>query len=116
MYIDMSYRTDTKALVLSILADKPNHGYGISRCLRERSGELLKLGEGQLYPILHTLEEQEWIVGEWEMQDGDPPKRVYSITPKGRKELEARAKTWRAFADAVAQVLPSKPVIGGSDA
>lgn len=112
----MSFRTDTKALVLAILAESPNHGYGISRAIKERSSEVLKLGEGQLYPVLHALEESGWVVAEWEMQDGDPPKRVYRITPAGQAELESRAKTWQVFAEAVAQVLPRTPTAGGADA
>ncbi|AIE84709.1 Transcriptional regulator, PadR family [Fimbriimonas ginsengisoli Gsoil 348] len=95
--------------MLAILSEGPQHGYGISRAIRERSAEVLKLGEGQLYPVLHGLQEAGWIHGEWEMQEGDPPKRVYRITPAGRAELVTRAQKWRAFADAVGQVLPSAP-------
>lgn len=101
----MSYRTDTKALVLAILESGPQHGYGIARAVRERSEGLLKLGEGQLYPILHDLEEQGWILGEWEIQEGDPPRRVYRLTPSGGAELRTRAEKWRAFAQAVNTVL-----------
>lgn len=101
----MSYRTDTKALVLAVLLDKPLHGYGISREIKLRSEDTLKLGEGQLYPILHGLEEQGWIAGEWEMQDGDPPRKVYAITDSGRGELEKRAQSWLSYAGAVASVL-----------
>ncbi|MEZ0324873.1 MAG: PadR family transcriptional regulator [Fimbriimonas sp.] len=105
----MSYRTDTKALVLAVLADRPMHGYGISREIKRRSEEALKLGEGQLYPILHALEEQGWIKGEWEMQDGDPPRKVYALTESGVAELAKRAKSWMSFAGAVAAVLGQKP-------
>lgn len=105
----MSYRTDTRALVMATLADGPRHGYGIAKAIRELSDEVLKLGEGQLYPVLHDLEEQGFVVAEWEMQDGDPPRRVYALTSKGRTELEARAKKWHSYAAAVANVLP-KPM------
>ena len=111
----MSYRTDTKALVLAILSDGPQHGYGISRAVKERSADLLKLGEGQLYPILHSLEEEGWVEAEWQMQEGDPPKRVYKITPLGRNELEARARKWQAFTDAVSQVLANPVKEGQSE-
>ncbi len=110
----MAYRTDTKALVLAILQEGPQHGYGISRAIRERSSEMLKLGEGQLYPILHALEEQGWIEGEWQMQEGDPPKRVYRITSAGFSELTKRAREWQAFTDAVGRVLTPKPGLEGS--
>ncbi|MGV3618181.1 MAG: PadR family transcriptional regulator [Fimbriimonas sp.] len=109
----MSYRTDTRALVLATLSEGPRHGYAISRAIRRLSDDVLKLGEGQLYPVLHDLEEQGLVTAEWEMQEGDPPRRVYALTEKGRAELAARAKKWFAFADAVASVLP-KPAEGRS--
>jgi PadR family transcriptional regulator, regulatory protein PadR len=101
----MNYRTDTKALVLAVLSDKELHGYAISKAVKELSDDVLKLGEGQLYPILHGLEESGWIIGEWQMQQGDPPRKVYRITEQGRAELARRAKSWMNFAGAVANVL-----------
>jgi DNA-binding PadR family transcriptional regulator len=105
----MGYRTDTRALVMAVLTDGPSHGYGISKTIRERSNAALKLGEGQLYPILHELEEIGCVAAEWEMQDGDPPRRIYSLTEKGRKELAARAAKWSEFTNAVGSILPAVP-------
>lgn len=102
------YRTDTRALVLAILRDGPTHGYGIAKAIRQRSNEALKLGEGQLYPILHELEERGLVVADWEMQEGDPPKRVYRLTEKGNGELEERARQWSEFTNAVGSVLSPK--------
>jgi DNA-binding PadR family transcriptional regulator len=107
----MSYRTDTRALVLAVLAEGPRHGYAISRTIREISSEVLKLGEGQLYPVLHDLEDQGLVVAEWEMQEGDPPRKVYALTEAGRSELAKRAARWHAFAEAVAAVLPKSPEV-----
>jgi len=107
-------RTDTKALVLAVLAEEPRHGYGIAQAIRERSEAALKLGEGQLYPILHTLEEEGWILGEWQIQAGDPPKRVYAITPAGRTELETRTTRWLEFVKAVGSVLEPAPKMEAS--
>jgi PadR family transcriptional regulator, regulatory protein PadR len=110
----MSYRTDTKALVLAVLQEHPLHGYGISRAIKHVSHDVLRLGEGQLYPILHSLEEEGWIVGQWEMQEGDPPRKVYAITGTGRAELEKRKQNWMNYANAVAAVLdPSTPLKAG---
>ncbi len=99
-------QTDTKALVLSVLAQGPNHGYGVAKSIRERSGGALKLGEGQLYPALHTLEEAGWVTAEWDAV-GEQARRIYAITPAGRVELSRRAARWTAFADGVAKILPA---------
>ena len=105
----MAFRTDTRALVMAVLMDGPLHGYGISKAIRERSESALKLSEGQLYPILHDLEEAGCVVAEWEMQEGDPPRRVYALTPKGKKELAKRAAKWQEYANAVGSVLAVAP-------
>jgi PadR family transcriptional regulator PadR len=94
---------------MAVLLDGPSHGYGISKAIRERSGDALKLGEGQLYPILHELEEAGQVVAEWEMQEGDPPRRVYALTEAGKKELAKRAAKWAEFTAAVGSVLSVAP-------
>ncbi|HEY3782231.1 MAG TPA: helix-turn-helix transcriptional regulator [Fimbriimonadaceae bacterium] len=112
----MSYRTDTKALVLAVLKDGPKHGYAIGKAIRELSQDVLKLGEGQLYPILHELEERGWVEGNWEIQDGDPPRKVYAITESGLTELAERSKRWSAFSGAVASVLNASTLNAQVDA
>jgi len=102
----MRLQTDTKALVLSVLAHGQNHGYGIAKSIRETSDGVLKLGEGQLYPALHALEEAGWVTAEWEAT-GEQPRRIYKITPQGRAELAHRVARWSAFAGGVAKVLPN---------
>jgi PadR family transcriptional regulator len=102
-------QTDTKALVLSVLAEGPKHGYGVAKAIRELSDGALKLGEGQLYPALHALEEASWVTAEWEAV-GEHPRRIYSITPEGRAELTRRAARWSVFAGGVAKILSSVPL------
>jgi len=102
----MRLQTDTKALVLSVLAHGQKHGYGIAKAIRETSDGVLKLGEGQLYPALHALEEAGWVTAEWEAV-GEQPRRIYAITTEGRTELARRVARWSEFAGGVAKVLPS---------
>lgn len=104
----MRYKTDLEAMVLAALGDGPAHGYGIVRTIRGRSEGVLKLGEGQLYPILHRLEEEGLVGGEWEIQDGKPPRKVYALTEAGHRSLETRQREWGAFANAVANVFAKK--------
>jgi len=101
----MAFRTDLDAMVIAALQAKPLHGYGIVRAIRGRSEGVLKLGEGQLYPVLHRLEEEGLIAGDWEIQEGKPPRKVYTLTAQGTTELAARRKEWSQFANAVSQVL-----------
>lgn len=100
----MAFRTDTKALVMAALADGPKHGYAVAKAVREASGGFLKLGEGQLYPALYALENEGWVIGEWDEEEAN--RRIYRLTDEGRAELAGRISKWHEFADAVARVLP----------
>ncbi len=105
----MRLQSDTKALVLSVLDRGPKHGYGVAKTIRESSNGVLRLGEGQLYPALHALEEAGWVTADWE-PGAEPPRRIYAITPAGRAELARRAARWSSFVDGVAKVMPSVPL------
>ncbi len=45
-------------LVLAALAEGPAHGYQIAARVSERSGDVLALKEGTLYPRLYQLERE----------------------------------------------------------
>ena len=74
----MAFKGDLEALILAVLADHALHGYEISKRIRSQSQEVLKYGEGQLYPALHKLEESGFIEAEWMLQDGKPDRKVYN--------------------------------------
>lgn len=98
-------RGDIGSLVLAVLADGKCHGYALAREVERRSADVLTMREGSLYPALRVLEADELIVGNWETGVGGPARRVYSITAKGTKELEKRARDWRVYVDAVGEFL-----------
>src|SRR5919198_5988510 len=78
-------RGDVRPALLSLLEDKPMHGYDLIRELEQRSGGAWRPSPGSIYPTLQMLEEEGLISGE--DQDG---KRVFSLTDAGRTELEQR--------------------------
>lgn len=96
---------NTATVVLAILSEGALHGYEIAKEMRRRSDDALTLGQGVLYPILHRLEDQGLIEGEWEQSTGTPSRKRYRLTSKGRAELKAKRREWAAFSDAMARVL-----------
>jgi PadR family transcriptional regulator, regulatory protein PadR len=53
-------------LVLRILScDQSMHGYAIAERIEQLSENVLKVGEGSLYPALHRMDEAGWIRSEW---------------------------------------------------
>lgn len=97
-------------LVLRFLAEKPSHGYELIVRLREKSGGLLELKEGTLYPILYRLEEEGCITSVWNSPDGKVsvgkiPRRVYTVTEAGLAMLTRQCETWHHFVDCVEQCM-----------
>jgi DNA-binding PadR family transcriptional regulator len=113
----MTFRPDLDALVLAVLEEAPSHGYDISRRIGADGEGEFRLQDGQLYPILHRLENEGWIAAEWLPQTGKPARKVYSLTQEGRKTLDARRLGWRRFSRAVDKLLAapaSQPVHPGA--
>lgn len=79
-------------VVLEILSRGPMYGYQLSEAVQQRSGEILTLGKGTLYPLLYNLEAKKLVAGNWQRGDSGRRRRYYSITGKGDAEL-ARQKT-----------------------
>lgn len=101
----MAFRSDIEALILASLEGGPKYGYDIARHIKERSADRLKLGEGQLYPVLHRLQKQGMVEGEWEIPEGATPRKMYALTEDGRARLMQRRKDWRGFIQGVSAVL-----------
>lgn len=92
-------------LILKTLALGSLHGWGISKRLRQLSGDVLAVGQGSLYPALYRLEDRGWITAEWGTSDEGKRAKFYTLTREGRRQLNAEREQWRLFSGAVEQVL-----------
>ncbi len=92
-------------LVLRTLQGGEQHGFAIAREIQRRSGEVLAVEEGSLYPALHRIERQGWIAAEWGLSESNRKARFYSLTRAGRAELKRRTEQWERVSGAVARVL-----------
>src|SRR3954463_9212124 len=95
-------------LILKTLSWGPAHGYAIARWIEQLTGEVLRVGEGSLYPALHRLEERGWGDATWELSEGKLRMKVYRLTAAGRAQLRAEASDWKTFVQAVGKVLDAK--------
>lgn len=80
---------DLKFVVLSLLAEKPRHGYEIIKELEERFGGTYSPSPGTVYPTLSLLEDMGYATARTE--EGN--RKVYEITDEGRKYLEENRST-----------------------
>lgn len=92
-------RTCNETLILATLASGPHHGYQLVLELEQKSDGVFRFKHGTLYPILHKLEKEGLIEGDW-LDDGSKRKRKsYRLTTSGRQRLEARRSAWSDFFD-----------------
>lgn len=92
-------------LLLSVIAETPLHGYAVIERLRERSADVFDLPEGTVYPALHRLERERLIKSRWESGENARKRRLYSLTPSGRRQLKKRRTQWSGFVAAVTSVV-----------
>lgn len=95
----------TQVLVLSLLAQEPMYGYQIAKELEQRSGGYFDFKEGTLYPLLHRMEKEDLVKGEWQVVEKGPSRKYYSLTPEGRKVLEESAAEWTTFSQRLLKIL-----------
>jgi len=78
---------------------------GIAQRIRQISGDLLQLNQGTLYPALLRVEQKGWISSEWRITENNRRAKYYSLTPAGKKQLEAETLEWERFAGVMARML-----------
>jgi PadR family transcriptional regulator len=81
------------------------HGWGIAQRIRQVSGDLLQLNQGTLYPALLRVQQKGWIGSEWKTTENNRRAKYYSLTPAGKKQLEAETLEWERFAGVMARML-----------
>ena len=95
-------------LVLKALSWGPQHGYAVSRWIRERSQGAFGLEDAGLYQALHRLERRRWLTATWGVSENNRRARYYELTAEGRSQLRSEAGSWRQYAAAVFRVLDSQ--------
>lgn len=93
-------------MILSVLAEAPLYGYEIAKQIKNLSSDVLAMGEGTLYPLLHRLEQAKLLESFWK-EVGGRRRKYYSITVTGKKILQAKTAEWNSFAHALNAVVKS---------
>ncbi len=92
-------------LILQALGWGPEHGYGIGQAIRSRSGEVLQVETGSLYPALHRLEKAGWIRSEWRASEHNQRAKYYGLTAAGSKHLVAERSRWNLLSAAIGDLV-----------
>lgn len=92
-------------LILKTLETGAQHGWAISRRISERSRDVLRVGQGSLYPALYRLEERGLLVSEWGTSDEGRRARFYKLSAAGRRQLHRETTAWQVYSGAINLVL-----------
>lgn len=80
-------------MILAVLAEGPNHGYGLIKAVEERSESGVLLDPANLYRVLRRMRGLSWIEEDGgEDGDGDGRRRTHRITRLGREVLGAELR------------------------
>ena len=80
-------------LVLAVIDDDGSHGYQIALRVEERTDGRFTFQHGTLYPILHRLEKEGLVRGDWE--GGGRRRKIYRLKTAGRARLKDDASSLR---------------------
>lgn len=84
----------TVPLVLSVLKEGENYGYGLIQRVLELSKGQIEWSEGMLYPVLHWMEKEGLIEAEWRQADTGRKRKYYSLREEGTSALQSEQQQW----------------------
>ncbi|HET6859380.1 MAG TPA: helix-turn-helix transcriptional regulator [Streptomyces sp.] len=95
-------------LLLAVIEPGPLHGYAIIAAVQGRSGGVLELRTGTIYPALNRLERIGLLRSTWQSV-GERRRRCYELTDAGRHALAGERSAWSEFTTAIGSVLNPAP-------
>jgi PadR family transcriptional regulator, regulatory protein PadR len=117
-YTSRAYWTGTikmslsKFFILSVLHERPMHGYEITRAVERVTHGCCSPTEGTIYPVLREFEDGGYVIGQASVVSGRQ-RRTYTLTDKGRSAFAVGVEAWmdvtRALVDTERLVAGAKP-------
>ncbi|MBR3769636.1 MAG: helix-turn-helix transcriptional regulator [Lachnospiraceae bacterium] len=105
MAIDKSLIQGSLAmLILRLLDEKDMYGYEMIETLRGRSNNVFELKAGSLYPLLHSLEEKNYVTA-YEDDSSGKTRKYYHLSGEGKRFLKEKKEEWEVYSTAVSSVL-----------
>jgi transcriptional regulator len=92
-------------LILKSLALGKMHGLGISRRIDQITRGAFQVKPGSLFPALHRMEEQGWLVASWGESENNRKAKYYRLSKAGERQLGAETAQWQRIALAMTYAL-----------
>jgi PadR family transcriptional regulator, regulatory protein PadR len=90
----------SELLILRLLRERPMYGYELAKSIQASSGELIRMGEGVLYPLLHSLESRGLLRSRRQAVSGRT-RVYYSVRAKGGHRLAQLSERWQRISTGV---------------
>ncbi|HEV3092516.1 MAG TPA: PadR family transcriptional regulator [Candidatus Cybelea sp.] len=94
-------KTVFPALILHLIEQRPDHGYGLMQRIHEVCGDLVAVNTNKIYPLLRRLEERGFVTASWE-NPSKRSRRVYAITEQGEERLQRIKSGMLPYLDSIA--------------
>jgi PadR family transcriptional regulator, regulatory protein PadR len=91
-------------IVLSILAEGESYGYAIIQRVRELSAGKIEWTDGMLYPVLHWLEDRDYVKSAWRKSESGRKRKYYCLKSEGQQALRAQREQWQTVSDTLNQL------------
>jgi PadR family transcriptional regulator PadR len=88
----------TEPLILSLLARGESYGYALIQEVKRLSGDKIEWTDGMLYPVLHRMEENDWIKSRWVEVENGRRRKYYSLKKGGQTALREKREQWNLVA------------------
>jgi transcriptional regulator len=95
-------------LILKTLELQPMHGWGIAMRIEQISKGVFQVNPGSLFPAFRRLERAGWLASEWRETENNRRAKYYSLTAKGRKQLEGERREWARQTAAITRILEAE--------
>jgi PadR family transcriptional regulator PadR len=91
-------------LILRLLRNREMYGYEIVQAIRDETDDVVNLGEGVVYPLLHALERGGALTSRRAAVNGRS-RIYYALSPQGASRLGELAGVWSRLTQALQQVM-----------
>jgi transcriptional regulator len=88
----------------------PLHGYGVALRIEQVSQSGLRVNQGTIYLCLLRLVQRGWITSAWGTSDNNRKAKFYTLSRRGRTQLQVETANWERIAGVMSRVL--RPVEG----
>jgi len=92
-------------IILSVLKKGDSYGYEIVQRVKELTNGEIKWQEPSIYPVLKKLESTGMIKSYWKVQQGERPRKYYTILPEGKEQLEQNLREWQLVHSVFGRIL-----------